>query len=161
VLPSGTDAFMFSDIEGSSQQCNSHRYATSSAIERLDAILRETIERNVGRRSSGRNDTRFEYRSHREGSRSLRFTPYADKRARIPLRFALDSCNFQRLRDNVRMQAKLEDLTVERLADLLREAEHAHAIYERHLGHPDTDWPTWYARHIYDRLIEDEESRSE
>ncbi|MBV8331481.1 MAG: hypothetical protein JO192_01990 [Candidatus Eremiobacteraeota bacterium] len=50
---------------------------------------------------------------------------------------------------------------MERLADILREAEHAHGVYEGRLGHPDPDWPTWYARHIVDRLTEDESSRSE
>jgi hypothetical protein len=59
------------------------------------------------------------------------------------------------------MQSHLKDLTVDRLADLLREAEHAHGLYEKQLGHADADWPTWYARHIIDRLTEDEEARSE
>jgi hypothetical protein len=59
------------------------------------------------------------------------------------------------------MQLELGEHPVERLADLLREAERAHALYERQLGHSDADWPTWYARHIYDRLIEREETRSE
>jgi hypothetical protein len=34
-------------------------------------------------------------------------------------------------------------------------------VYEKSLGHPDPDWPQWYARHIYDRLTEDEAARSE
>ena len=50
---------------------------------------------------------------------------------------------------------------VERLADMLREAERAHAGYEARLGHADPNWPHWYARHIYDRLTEDEAARSE
>jgi hypothetical protein len=50
---------------------------------------------------------------------------------------------------------------VERLADILREAEDAHHVYERHLGRVDPEWPAWYARHIIDRLTESEESRSE
>jgi hypothetical protein len=59
------------------------------------------------------------------------------------------------------MQLDLGDNPVERLADLLREAERAHGVYERGLGHSDADWPRWYARHIYDRLTEDEAARSE
>jgi len=59
------------------------------------------------------------------------------------------------------MQVDLGDRPDERLADLLCEAEHAHAVYEGHLGHPDPDWPRWYARHIIDRLRETEASRSE
>jgi len=59
------------------------------------------------------------------------------------------------------MQVELGNDPVARLADLLRDAEHAHGIYEKALGHADADWPDWYARHIYDRLTETEEARSE
>jgi hypothetical protein len=59
------------------------------------------------------------------------------------------------------MQVDLGSDPVARLADLLRETEHAHGLYEQHLGHADADWPDWYARHIYDRLTEKEEARSE
>jgi hypothetical protein len=45
-----------------------------------------------------------------------------------------------------------DDLTDERLAELLREAEAAHAVYERELGHRDEDWPGWYARYILEQL---------
>ena len=48
-----------------------------------------------------------------------------------------------------------DDLTAERLADLLREAEKAHAVHERDLGQRDDDWPSWYARFIVDRLRDD------
>lgn len=44
------------------------------------------------------------------------------------------------------------DLTAERLAELLREAERAHAAYERELGGRDDDWPSWYARYIVEKL---------
>ena len=44
------------------------------------------------------------------------------------------------------------DLTAERLAELLREAEAAHAEYEQELGRRDEDWPGWYARYIVDKL---------
>jgi hypothetical protein len=44
------------------------------------------------------------------------------------------------------------DLTAETLAQLLRDAEHAHGEYERTLGHRDDDWPSWYASYIVDRL---------
>ncbi len=43
-------------------------------------------------------------------------------------------------------------ITAEELALELREAEAAHAEYERGLGHADPDWPTWYARFIVERL---------
>lgn len=45
-------------------------------------------------------------------------------------------------------------LTAEELARLLREAEQAHAAYERELGSRHEDWPTWYAEWILDRLRE-------
>lgn len=44
------------------------------------------------------------------------------------------------------------DLTAERLAELLREAERAHAEYESELGRRDEDWPAWYAEYIVRRL---------
>jgi hypothetical protein len=44
------------------------------------------------------------------------------------------------------------ELTTEDLASLLREAERAHAAYERELGSPDEDWPNWYAGYILDQL---------
>jgi hypothetical protein len=36
------------------------------------------------------------------------------------------------------------------LAEILRAAANAHQVYEQSLGHPDNDWPTWYARYIFD-----------
>jgi hypothetical protein len=45
-----------------------------------------------------------------------------------------------------------EKLTRDELAALLREAERAHADYERELGERDEDWPSWYAGYILDRL---------
>jgi hypothetical protein len=43
-------------------------------------------------------------------------------------------------------------LNAETLATLLREAEAAHAAYEKSLGHADDDWPAWYASYILDEL---------
>ena len=43
-------------------------------------------------------------------------------------------------------------LTQQELARLLREAEHAHGEYEATLGHPDPDWPDWYATYIIAQL---------
>jgi len=43
----------------------------------------------------------------------------------------------------------------QRLAVLLREAERAHADYERSLGHRDDKWPDWYAAYIAERLSGD------
>jgi hypothetical protein len=44
------------------------------------------------------------------------------------------------------------ELTREELARLLREAEQAHAAYEKELGSRDEDWPAWYADYILRRL---------
>ena len=46
------------------------------------------------------------------------------------------------------------NVTVEELAELLRETERAHGEYESKLGERDEDWPSWYARYILDRLGE-------
>ena len=46
------------------------------------------------------------------------------------------------------------ELTQEELAELLRDAERAHAAYERETGERDEDWPSWYARYLLDRLRE-------
>ena len=51
----------------------------------------------------------------------------------------------------------MEELTMERLAELLRNAEKAHAENERDLGERDEDWPSWYAGYIVARLAETEE----
>jgi hypothetical protein len=47
-------------------------------------------------------------------------------------------------------------LTADELARLLREAEQAHAAYEKELGERDEDWPAWYATWIVERLRERE-----
>ena len=47
-LPSGTVAFLFTDIEGSTQRWESHLAAMTQAIERHDAILQRTIESEDG-----------------------------------------------------------------------------------------------------------------
>ena len=47
---------------------------------------------------------------------------------------------------------RMETLSIERLAALLREAESAHAEFETQLGHRDDDWPTWYAGYILERV---------
>lgn len=44
------------------------------------------------------------------------------------------------------------EVTVEELADLLRQAEAAHAKYEQTLGKHDDDWPAWYAKYVLDAL---------
>jgi hypothetical protein len=59
------------------------------------------------------------------------------------------------------MQVDLGDRPVDRLTDILAEAERVHAVYEERLGRADPNWAAWYARHIIDRLIENESSRSE
>lgn len=59
------------------------------------------------------------------------------------------------------MLLDLGDDPAGRLTDMLIEAERAHAVYERRLGHADERWAAWYARHIVDRAVENESSRSE
>jgi hypothetical protein len=49
-----------------------------------------------------------------------------------------------------------DQLTQEELAQLLREAEKAHAAYEATLGHSDEDWPTWYAQFIINRFQQEQ-----
>jgi hypothetical protein len=50
-------------------------------------------------------------------------------------------------------------LTTERLAQLLREAERAHGEYEKELGRRDEDWPSWYADYVLERLHEESAER--
>jgi catechol 2,3-dioxygenase-like lactoylglutathione lyase family enzyme len=38
------------------------------------------------------------------------------------------------------------------LAGALRRAEAAHGKYEEETGHPDPDWPDWYARYMADEV---------
>jgi catechol 2,3-dioxygenase-like lactoylglutathione lyase family enzyme len=40
--------------------------------------------------------------------------------------------------------------SVANLADALRRAEAAHGRYEKEIGHPDPDWPDWYAQYMAD-----------
>ena len=47
---------------------------------------------------------------------------------------------------------EIGSLPKEELARLLREAEQAHAEYERGLGERDEDWPSWYAGWILEQL---------
>jgi hypothetical protein len=51
-----------------------------------------------------------------------------------------------------------EALTKEALTSLLKEAEKAHTEYEYALGHRDSDWATWYAGFIINRLQEDSDT---
>jgi len=43
-------------------------------------------------------------------------------------------------------------LSKDKLADLLKQAEKAHAEYEQQLGHRDDNWPEWYAEFIIKKL---------
>jgi len=38
------------------------------------------------------------------------------------------------------------------LAQLLQQAEKAHAEYEKHIGQRDPNWPQWYADYIISQL---------
>lgn len=46
----------------------------------------------------------------------------------------------------------MTELTKERLEGLLREAEKAHADYERKVGERDENWPAWYADYIINKI---------
>jgi hypothetical protein len=48
------------------------------------------------------------------------------------------------------------EVTVDELASLLRDAEAAHADFEKTLGRRDDDWPRWYATYILDKLQNEE-----
>jgi predicted ATPase/class 3 adenylate cyclase len=48
ALPSGTVAFLFTDIEGSTQRWESHRDAMPAAIERHDAVLQNIVAQHGG-----------------------------------------------------------------------------------------------------------------
>lgn len=43
-------------------------------------------------------------------------------------------------------------MNVETLAQLLKEAEIAHAEYEKETGTKDPDWPEWYAKFILNKM---------
>ncbi len=44
------------------------------------------------------------------------------------------------------------NLDQETLAQLLKEAQSAHHIYEQELGKADVNWASWYARYIFEKL---------
>ncbi|WP_156300709.1 hypothetical protein [Thermococcus sp. EP1] len=44
------------------------------------------------------------------------------------------------------------NITKEKLIQLLKEAETAHAEYEKKLGKRDENWPEWYAEYIIEKL---------
>ena len=46
----------------------------------------------------------------------------------------------------------MAEVTIETLTELLKEAEVAHAQYEKELGTRDEAWPNWYARYIVEHL---------
>jgi predicted ATPase/class 3 adenylate cyclase len=46
--PTGTVAFLFTDIEGSAHRWESHRAAMDDAVKRHDALLREAVDRHNG-----------------------------------------------------------------------------------------------------------------
>jgi predicted ATPase/class 3 adenylate cyclase len=48
ALPTGTVAFLFTDIEGSTQRWETHRAAMAEAIERHDTVLQKTIAAHEG-----------------------------------------------------------------------------------------------------------------
>lgn len=42
-------------------------------------------------------------------------------------------------------------MTETELGLMLHEAASAHHLHEKNLGHPDDQWPEWYAAYIMDR----------
>ena len=46
------------------------------------------------------------------------------------------------------------EISKEKLEELLREAEVAHAQHEQKIGEKDTNWPTWYTEYILQKLEE-------
>lgn len=46
----------------------------------------------------------------------------------------------------------MENLDKDRLAKLLKNAELAHAEYEKSIGKADPNWPEWYAEYILEQL---------
>lgn len=46
------------------------------------------------------------------------------------------------------------EITKEVLANLLKDAEEAHARYEEELGEEDPDWHLWYAEYILEQFDE-------
>ena len=44
------------------------------------------------------------------------------------------------------------DLDKKQLTQLLREAEKAHAAYEKQTGETDPDWPSCYAQYMIDKI---------
>jgi len=48
VIPSGTLAFLFTDIEGSTQRWEARREAMQTAVERHEAVVRSAVERHHG-----------------------------------------------------------------------------------------------------------------
>ena len=46
----------------------------------------------------------------------------------------------------------MKELVKKQFAQLLREAEKAHAEYEKEIGKKDEDWPQWYANWIVEKL---------
>lgn len=43
-------------------------------------------------------------------------------------------------------------ITKKLIEEFLRQAEKAHAQFERELGHKDANWAEWYAEYIYTQL---------
>lgn len=51
--PTGTVAFLVTDIEGSTQRWESYREAVDDAVKRHDALLRHAIDRHDGYATHG------------------------------------------------------------------------------------------------------------
>lgn len=44
------------------------------------------------------------------------------------------------------------ELTAQKLTQLIKAAEAAHAKHEKNLGKRDENWPRWYAEYILEKL---------
>jgi hypothetical protein len=49
----------------------------------------------------------------------------------------------------------ITDPTTVRLVQALRDAAAAHGVHETEIGHPDEDWPSWYAVYMIKSLGDD------
>jgi hypothetical protein len=54
------------------------------------------------------------------------------------------------------MDELAKELTMtDRLTGALQRAAGAHGQHEEQIGHPDPDWPSWYAEHMTRTLAEE------
>lgn len=55
----------------------------------------------------------------------------------------------------------LQQMAINKMAKLLREAKEEHAKYEERLERKDENWSQWYAKYVLERLGESQEPTQE